>query len=207
MNRKPEIAFTESQQDRSKKTLADLQEAAYEIVRQADPKIFTSRALAKKSGYSLGTLTRRLSSIENIFFWAIERGRESKFLEMAENISTFDPNLSVHHFVETFVDKAFASIGEVNPRVMQFYEERFTKTHGLTADYYDYVDVVNEPYLLACQRNQTNTFRELSKNEARFIFKAALTLIERPFTSGDPLAGTEEHRQIAINALTGLLAK
>ena len=50
-----------------------------EIQLQANPDIFTSRMLAKKSGYGLGTLTRRLSSIEHVFLWAIYKARERKF--------------------------------------------------------------------------------------------------------------------------------
>jgi hypothetical protein len=56
-------------------------------------------------------------------------------------------------------------------------------------------------------RNETDTFRILSRNEARCIFKASLALGERPFAAGDPMAGSEEHRCINITAMIGMLAK
>ena len=70
MNPKSEIPFAESKQDRSQKTLEDILQAAERIVEEANPELFTSRSLSQKSGYALGTLVRRLSSIENVFLWA-----------------------------------------------------------------------------------------------------------------------------------------
>ena len=202
-----EIDFSDAKQDRAKKTLDDLMQAAYEIVEKANPAEFTSRSLAGKAGYSLGTLSKRLGSIENVFFWAIQKGREIKFNEVAKEMDQFDPQLTVQEFVETFVDKAFSGINAVTPSVMRFYDQRFTKKNGLSTDYFAYIDVLVEPYQRLCQKNTSNTFRALSQDETRLIFKAILTFVERPFANGDPIMGTSEHRRIAIEAITRMLAK
>jgi hypothetical protein len=47
----------------------------------------------------------------------------------------------------------------------------------------------------------------LSLEEARFIFKCILALSERPFANEDLIAGTEQHRKIAVENLMRLLAK
>jgi len=201
------IDFSDVKQDRSQKTLDDLLQAAYEIVEAANTKSFTSRSLASKAGYSLGTLSQRLGSVEDVFFWAIQKGREIKLNDYAEEVSRFDPKLTVQDFVESFIDKAFNSIGIVGAPVMRFYDERFTKKYGLTTDYFDYINVVADAYFEMHTRNETNTFRILSLDEIRLIFKASLSLIERPFAAEDPIAGSEEHRRIAITAITGMLAK
>ena len=201
------IKFSDAKQDRAKKTLEDLLQAAYEIVEVADPAEFTSRSLASKAGYSLGTLSKRLGSVENIFFWAIQKGREVKFNEVAKDMDQFDPQLTVQEFVEIFVDKGFSGINVVTPSVMRFYDQRFTKKNGLGTNYFDYVDVLVEPYQRLCQKNVSNTFRILSQDEARLIFKAILMLTERPFANKDPIMGTAEHRRIAVEAVTRMLAK
>ena len=202
-----EIDFSDAKQDRAKKTLDDLMQAAYAIVEEADPAAFTSRSLAGKAGYSLGTLSKRLGSIENVFFWAIQKGREIKFNEVVKDMDQFDPRLTVQDFVATFVDKSFSGINAVTPSVMRFYDQRFTKKNGLSTDYFDYVDVLVEPYQRLCQKNTSNTFRILPQDEARMIFKAILTFVERPFANGDPIMGTAEHRRIAIEVITRMLAK
>jgi hypothetical protein len=202
-----EIDFSDAKQDRAKKTLDDLMQAAYEIVENANPAEFTSRSLAGKAGYSLGTLSKRLGSVENVFFWAIQKGREIKFNEVAKDMDQFDPSLTVQDFVETFVDKSFSGISVVTPSVMRFYDQRFTKKNGLSTDYFDYIDVLIEPYQRLCQKNISNTFRIISQDEARLIFKAILTFVERPYANGDPIMGTAEHRRIAIEVITRMLAK
>jgi hypothetical protein len=202
-----EIDFSDAKQDRAKKTLDDLMQAAYEIVENANPAEFTSRSLAGKAGYSLGTLSKRLGSVENVFFWAIQKGRAIKFNDVAKDIDQFDPCLTVQDFVETFVDKSFAGISAVTPSVMRFYDQRFSKKNGLSTDYFDYIDVLIEPYQRLCQKNISNSFRALSRDEARLIFKAILTFVERPFANGDLIMGTAEHRRIAIEVITRMLAK
>jgi hypothetical protein len=201
------IDFSDAKQDRSQKTLDDLLQAAYEIVEAANTKSFTSRSLASKAGYSLGTLSQRLGSVEDVFFWAIQKGREIKLDAYAEAVSQFDTQLSVRDFVENFVVKSFDLMGIVGPSVMRFYDERFTKKYGLTTDYFDYTNVVADAYFEMHTRNETNTFRILSQDEIRLIFKASLALLERPFAAQDPIAGSEEHRRIAVTAITGMLAK
>ena len=201
------IDFSSTKQDRSKKTLDELIEAAYAIVEQEDPQAFTSRALAKKSGYALGTLNKRLGAIENVFLWVIQKGRDKKFQEVVSFISKHNPKLDVQHFVEGLVDLCFSLVQIVNPKVMQFYDQRFTLKYGLTANYFEYVDVLVAPYIEMAGKNETDTFKKISYNEAKLIFRAMLILAERPFAEGNPIAGTEEHRKIAVEACTKLLQK
>jgi AcrR family transcriptional regulator len=202
-----EINFSDPKQDRSKKTLDDLLEAAYEIVESADTAKFTSRTLASKAGYSLGTLSQRLGSVEDVFFWAIQRGRKNKLNAFVDAMEQFDTQLPIQDFLEQFIDIAFSNMNVVTTKVMRFYDQRFTLKYGLTANYFNYIDVLIEPYLELCQKNKTNTFRVLSLEEARLIFKCVLMLAERPFANDDPIAGTEQHRQIVIENLMRLLAK
>lgn len=207
MPQNPKIDFFDAKQDRSKKTLEDLLEAAYQIIETNDPAAFTSRNLAKKAGYSKGTLNNRLGPVENVFLWALARGRDFKAKQAVNIIAQFDPQLTIHDFVETFVDYCFDGINSVTAKVIKYHDQKFTKTFGLTTDYFDWINVFVEPYVELCQRNQTNTFKVVSNDEARFMFKAIHAVVERPFATDDPIAGTAEHRRIAIEALIRLLAK
>ena len=207
MPKNNDIDFLSAKQDRSKKTLDELIEAAYAIVEQEDPQAFTSRVLAKKSGYALGTLNKRLGPIENVFLWVIQKGRDKKFHEVVSFISNHSPKLNVQNFVEGLVDLCFSLVKIINPKVMQFYDQRFTLKYGLTANYFEYVDVLVEPYIEMSSKNETGTFKKMSYNEAKLIFRAMLILAERPFAECNPIAGTAEHRKIAVEACTRLLQK
>jgi len=207
MNPDSKFFFAESKQDRSLKTMADIMQAAEELTAEANPELFTSRSLSQKSGYALGTLVRRLGSIENVFLWAIVKGRGILLNEFALNIAQFDPDVSVQKFAEEIIDSAFAYIQKVNPKVMRFFETRITKREGLVADYFSYWDCLVEPYLESAQRNKTDTFRQMTKDEATLIIRNLCSLVERPFIEANPIAGTEEHRRIAIDAFIRLLSK
>jgi hypothetical protein len=187
--------------------MADILQAAEKLSLEADPALFTSRSLAQQSGYSLGTLVRRLGSVENVFLWAIKKGRETLLNEFALNIAQFDPHVSVQKFAEDMVDSAFTNIQKVNPKVMRFFESRFTKRDGLPSDYFSYMDCFVDPYLESTQRNKTDTFRQMTKDEATLILRHLCLIVERPFVEGNPIAGTAEHRRISVDAITRLLGK
>jgi hypothetical protein len=199
--------FSSSKQPRAKKTLENLLETADQIVTQADIEEFNSRHLAKKSGYALGTLSKRLGSTPNAFLWAIAKTRNLHFSNLAKQISHFDPKLPIQDFLEFCTDESFNKISSVTKGVMRYYDENFPKKYGLTTDYFDYFDVLAQAYLKACLHNETGTFRTMSFDEARLIFKALGTLLERPFANLDPIAGTKEHRRIIIENGVRLLAQ
>jgi hypothetical protein len=207
MNPKSAIQFAEAKQERSLKTMADILQAAEQLTAGADPELFTSRSLAQRSGYALGTLVRRLGSIENVFLWAIKKGRDKKLHEFSSIVTQFDANTSIQAFTENVVDTAFLDIQQINPAVMRFFESRFTKMNGLPHDYFQYMDLLVESYLVAASKNQTDTFRALSKNEASILIRQICLAIERPFMEGNPIAGTQEHRKIAIDMMIRLLGK
>lgn len=207
MNPSTEIPFAESKQERSQKTLEDILEAAEQIVIEANPDLFTSRSLAQRSGYALGTLVRRLSSVENVFLWAVKKSRDQKFQEIAISITQFDADTSIHTFAENMVDTAISGIQRVNPVVMRFFENRFTKINGLPLDYFAYMDSLVEPYLMAASKNRTGTFRVLSTSEASLLIRMICLAMERPFMEGNPIAGTQEHRRTVIDIIIRLLGK
>jgi len=207
MNPHSKIPFAESKQKRSQKTLEDILEAAEQIVAEANPDLFTSRSLAQRSGYALGTLVRRLSSVENVFLWSVKKNRDQKLKEVAINITQFSADTPIHTFAENMIDMAFSSFQQVNPAVMHFFEKRFTKMNGLTPDYFTYMDSMVEPYRVAASQNNTGTFRVLSTSEASLLIRQIFILVERPFIEGNPIAGTQEHRRIAIDMIIRLLGK
>jgi hypothetical protein len=207
MNPKSTILFAEAKQERSLKTMSDILQAAEQLTAGADPELFTSRSLAQRSGYALGTLVRRLGSIDNVFLWAIKKGRDKKLHEFASIVTQFDANTSIHTFAENVVDTAFTDIQQINPAVMRFFENRFTKINGLPHDYFNYMDLLVESYLVAASKNETDTFRALSTNEASLLIRQICLVIERPFMEGNPISGTQEHRRIAIDMMVRLLGK
>jgi hypothetical protein len=199
--------ITSTKQKRSRKTLDELMQAALIIAQEADLKNFNSRKLAQKSGYSLGTLVKRLGSIENIFLWAVKKIREKYSKELVQQIKDIDKNLTLDTALERIVDKFFIIFKKVNPKTIQYFEDRMLKKNGFAPDFYDYTDVGAIEWVKTAEKNKTNTFRQMSADEAKILFKMNMTLIERPFVEGKAIAGTEKHRKIIIENLRRLFKK
>ena len=183
------IEFAQSKQDRSKQTLDDILEAASNLIEQADPDLFTSRILAAESGYSLGTLNKRLISIENIFIWLIEQGQKKHIKTATRIIEDFDPALPLQVLVETIIDLFFSVMKKVNPKVVRYYEHKMAVKVGFHEDF-DRADALVKPFLAASQNDKSHTFRQMSEIEMRLVLRSALYLVERPFVYDDPIAGT-----------------
>ena len=204
MPKNTEIAFSEAKQDRSKKTLDDLFVAAHAIVETSDPENFTSRMLSKKSGYSLGTLNKRLTSVDKIFLWAIKKGQQKHLEKMVKLIDGFDSTLPLRDLLGELVDSAFSGINQVNPYVIRYFDDRI-KRYNSSHNQNHFPDALVEPFLAAIKRDQTDTFRKISQDELRLILRTTSIFIERPFVESDHFAGSEEHRRMALENLVRLL--
>lgn len=200
------IEFAQNKQERSKQTLDDILEAASNLIEQADPDLFTSRILAAESGYSLGTLNKRLISIENIFIWLIEQGQKKHIKTATRIIEDFDPALPLQVLVETIIDLFFSVMKKVNPKVVRYYEHKMAVKIGFHEDF-DRADALVKPFLAASQNDTSHTFRQMSEIEMRLVLRSLLYLVERPFVDDDPIAGTGEHRRIAIETSVRLLGQ
>jgi len=201
------IKFPETQQERSKRTLDDILQAAFDLVDQANPNKFTSRALSARSGYTLSTLCARLGVIENAFLWVIKQGQTRHIETMIQRFRDFDTNLPLQSFIEIMVDNTFKVLEQVNPKVIRYYEECIAKQNAMSSEFYHYVDAMAEPYAETALRNQTNTFRLVSLDEAIFLIRSSQTILERPFVELNPIAGTEVHRKIAVTTLVQMFGK
>ena len=203
---KANIKFAATKQDRSNQTLEDILEAASNLLEQADPELLTSRLLAAKSGYSLGTLNKRLISVENVFIWLIEQGQKRYIKEATQIIDDFDLEAPLQVLVETLIDKFFTVMEKINPKVIRYYEHRMALKIGFYEDY-DRADAMVKPFLAAARKNLTNTFRELNESEMQMILRSALCFVERPFIYDNPIAGTMEHRRIAVENIVRMLGR
>lgn len=206
MSKKSDGDILAAKQQRSQRTLDDLLEAAMNIVEDADPEKFTGRALAQKSGYALGTLVKRLTSIDNAFLWAIEKGRDRHVATFKAIMDAHDPDAPLSILVEKFIDAFFTAIQRVNPKVIRFVEDRYVRKNRFSSQFFHYTDDLVMPYLAVVQRDVTRTFRRIDDDEAKLILRSTLAIIERPFVEGYEIAGTPRHKAISIDNLIRLLA-
>jgi AcrR family transcriptional regulator len=198
------VKFSEAKQFRSEKTLNDLLEAADELVTAADPKKFTARSLAQKSGYALGTLSTRLQSVENVFLWVIEKQRDQHIQAIVKIVEEFDQEKPIQALGDLLLDKAFETFKKVNPKVIQYVESRLIKRDQFSSKYFHFLDPLADALFKHSKKNTSNTFRETTENEAKLMVRSFIMIVERPFAEEDPIAGSKEHRRITLQSFVRL---
>ena len=204
MNKNTVVKFSKTKQSRSENTLNDLLDTADQLVALANPKNFTSRSLSEKSGYALGTLLNRLESVENVFLWAIEKQRDQHIEAIVKIIEAFDLDRPIQALGEALADKTFVTLKEVNPKVIQFIESRLIKRDQFSLQYFHYFDPIALALLKHSKKNTTHTFKKLTAMEAKLILRSFVMIVERPFVEEDPIAGSSQHRKIAIESFVRL---
>jgi len=203
--KKLNIEFNEAKKPQSLQTLKDIIEAAEKIVAGGDVDHFVARQLVKKSGYSLGSLIKRFGKIENIFLYAITLERSRHIRIIGESLEKIGAHENVVGFVSQTVDICLEALNKFNSRIMKYYEKRAALRAESVSDIYLYSEEMI-PYLKrSIVRNQSKTIRHFSDDEFRYLARAILLFLERPFAEGDPIAGSAAHRAMAVNALVGLL--
>lgn len=201
------VKFKSSSQDRSQKTLRDLMEAGTKLVESGDPEQFTSRNISKISGYALGTVSNHLGTIENVFIWAIEQLKKQKLKGIIDVMENSDENLTVDELCKLIADAYFEMVGEINPKIIQFFNQLALKRAKKVSEILVYPDIFSDVIYRLSRRNKSGTIRELTPEEAKWVSRSMVLFNRRPFIEEDPVAGTEEHRRIAIDNMIRLLRK
>lgn len=199
------VKFKSSSQDRSQKTLRDLMEAGTKLVESGDPEQFTSRNISKISGYALGTVSNHLGTIENVFIWAIEQLKRQKLKGIIDVMENSDENLTVEELCKLIADAYFEMVGEINPKIIQFFNQLALKRAKKVSEILVYPDIFSDVIYRLSRRNKSGTIRELTPEEAKWVSRSMVLFNRRPFIEEDPVAGTEEHRRIAIDNMIRLL--
>ena len=60
------------------------------------------------------------------------------------------------------------------------------------------IDSLIPYWITASQLDKTNTIYNFRENELKLRFRAIQSLVRSPFFENDPIAGTEEHKDIAF---------
>ena len=205
--KKLKIRFNDVRQERARKTLEDILQAAEEIVEEGDESALDARNLSRKSGYALGSLVNRLGAIENVFLYAIAKARTGHIKEIANKLKSLGVKATCREVSETIANESILRIKKVNPAVIRFYEKRALARAGSPAEVYCYTDEIIDPLLDLIDINKTQSFRKLSRCEAKYVCRAMFLFVDRPFVEDDPIAGTEEHKRLIVENLSRLLSR
>ena len=150
-------------------------------------------------------MVNRLGIIENVFLYAIAKGRSRHLSDIAKVLHNLGVGVECKRLCRVLAEESVSRIERINPGVIRFYENRAMGRAETIEEIFCYTDEIIDPLLDIISANQSKTFRKLTRSEAKYICRAMFLFVDRPFVESDPIAGTEEHIKIIADNLERLL--
>jgi AcrR family transcriptional regulator len=194
-----------SKQSRAQIALDNLLQSAEVLLDSGDPKALNARNLSDTSGYSIGTIYYYLSKVEDIFILLILRRRKKHFAKLVNMIEDFASDQPLRALLEKMVDASFVEYNRMNPRSFALIFKMIIKSTKSPLGFDQEMNMLVEPLMAAQKRDETNTFRAIAADDLLMLLQACFALIRRPFLEINPVAGTEQHRALTVDALERLL--
>lgn len=195
------------EQSRSVKAIDDIFEAATELAISGDSSLLNMRELSYKSGYSVGNIYHYFSKIDDLFSYVFNRRREKVHATFGENIKSMDVSSTVEEVFEKLVDDSFVIWRQPHPKLLNKMLRQYLKRSKEPEKFHAIADLLAPPFLIAMQQNTSDTFRAIELDELKILLRMTQQAIGAPFVEQDPIAGTAEHRGIAIKSCCALFEK
>ena len=193
-----EFDFKAPKQQRAKKVIDDLVESLELLAQSEDLTQITTRNLSDVSGYALGTIFHHFKKFDDIFvyFFLIRRKKATSIMTDIISRHPADQPLSV--LVSNLHNRYFYELSRPNRKALVFLMRHFLK-HTQNPEFINIVADKLIPYWIAASvRDKTNTIFNFSENELKLRFRAIQSVVRSPFFEDDPIAGTKEHKDIAL---------
>lgn len=193
-----EFGFTPPKQQRAKKAIDDIVESLQQLAQSEVSTDITTRKLSDVSGYALGTIFHHFKTFDDIFVYAFLIRRRKALSKIADTISRHPADQPLSVLVRTVHNRCFDEFLRPNRKTLLFFMHQFFKRTRHPELINVEADSLIPYWITASQRDKTNTISNFNENELRLRFRAMQAIVRSPFFEDDPIAGTEEHKDIAL---------
>jgi len=167
----------------------------------------SSRKLAQKSGFSVGSVYRYFKDKDHLFskvwLFFITRLHGS----LVPKINSFPATGTLRQLMMVIVDHYFNDLSRRKPsRGIPLYR-MFIKASVDPENMAKPIDVLIEPLMNAQKINKTDTMKIMDENEVRIYLRGALAMVRSDFLEGNPYFGTPSHQRVVLEALVRLFQK
>ncbi|CAN4267536.1 DNA-binding HTH domain, TetR-type [Methylophilaceae bacterium] len=190
------------------KSLKDIYDGISMLSTAANPGLLTVTNIAKRSGYSIGNIYHHFRGIDDLLLnFAIDRSKERctlliKLIDLIPSTSTAITILKI--------------INDANFDYLKF------QTHGgvfkkLSLNVLSQPNLINgldkislllvDPIEKMINRNQTNTFKKMTKEEIEMAVLTIMSAKRKAFAFNHKLSGTIAHKQQCLSIWVALFAK
>lgn len=199
-----EFEFKTPRQQRAKKALADISESLEKLSQSGDLAGLKSRTLSEHSGYAVGTIFNYFRKFDDVFVYIYLARRKKALSNIADIINNHPPHHTLNVFLTNVLDAFIHELSRPNRKTLLFVMHQFVKRTKHPEMINVAADILIPLWIDAGMRDETDTFCRFSECELRLRFRAMQAVVRSPFFEDDIMAGTEGHRDIALNIFTRL---
>lgn len=201
-----ELEIKKPTQERVKKALADIVESIEVLSQSGDLASLKTRELSARSGYALGTIFHHFKKLDDIFVYVLFVRQKKAIASIAEIINRHPADQPLSTLANNVLNGFIQELSRPSRKQLIFVMNQFLKRTKNPQHIIMEADVLIPVWIEASQRDTTNTIFKFSENELRSRFRAIQSVVRSPFFEDDVIAGTEEHKEIALNIFMKLFS-
>ncbi len=152
-----EFEFKTPNQQRARKSLADIAESIEALSKSGDLADLKSRSLSVHSGYAIGTIFHHFRKFNDIFVYIFLVRRKKAHLKIAEIINNHSPNEDLSVLAGNVLNCFMDELSKPNRKTLLFVMSQFLKRTKNPQLINMEADVLIPVWMNACQRDKTST--------------------------------------------------
>lgn len=193
-------------QNRSLQAVANIKEAAAELVKVPNMSRISARALAEKSGYSIGNIYHHFESVANVLIEIYDDKRIESQKKIADLFRSHSPDEPCDSLAVSVTDQVLSHLNDFNPKILAFCLTAKSKNLNNPFEIDKSVEGLVEIFNETIARDRTNTFRKMARAESHLLAKIYVYALRQPYIDESELMGTEQHRDLIIKLFFDLFS-
>lgn len=185
-------------QDRAQIAINNIEDSFEGLIKSNHHEELSLRNIAKKSGYSVGTIYRYFKKIDHLFINQFLRLSVLSHEELSKTIKSHSPEDTVEDLVTKVTDHGFKHLLKRKPFIL-----RMTIRYVLrNSNYPERLDSMGDHMLTRLyeiiENDTSGTFLKMNHYEIELCMRAFRNTITSPFFRCDTFAGSKTHYQTCL---------
>lgn len=207
MSKKSLELRTDIKQERATETAETIIEAALVLVAERGLAGASPTNIAKRSGFSIGTIYRYFSNKSAIFNAAFEFVTDRQHAGMLEKISEFPSSATSRQFAMCLSEHYLNILHRRNPKYVIPVVRSYIRQSSAPEQFFRHIDVLVNPTLDLIKKNTSATFDDFDQKRLKLCFRSIATLLSTSFYEEEIYYKEYEHTQYILDLITRLLSK
>lgn len=197
----------ESKQERADQTIQTIIEAAVDLAQKEGLSGATPTAIARRSGFSIGTIYRYFADKVSVFNAVVDYSLRTQHYAMIKKIEQFPTHGTARQFSMLLCEHYLRPLYRRNPkRVIPVYRN-YLKHLAQPERFATHLDVLIEPIMSMRHKNTSDTFNQFDEHVLKLYLRGMLGMGNSGFLEEDPYFQSPSYILNVIDTMTKMFGK